>query len=116
MGCLPNQLTGAMSLANDEFRARYEKEWNVVLNPQAGDTQTRTFDRLEMGDLKALYIIGENPLLADVNMNHTKKLFEKLDLLVVQDSKNGRCCIASAVLGRGGWYLYQHGSKSTKGP
>jgi len=85
MGCLPNQLTGAMSLANDEFRARYEKEWKVELNPQAGDTQTRTFDRLEMGELKALYIIGENPLLADVNMNHTKKLFEKLDVLIVQD-------------------------------
>ncbi|MBL4953940.1 molybdopterin-dependent oxidoreductase [Neobacillus sp. YIM B02564] len=85
MGCLPNQLAGAMSLANDEFRARYEKEWNVTLNPIAGDTQTRTFDRIEMGDLKALYIIGENPLLADVNMNHTKTLFKKLDLLIVQD-------------------------------
>ncbi|PFP26848.1 formate dehydrogenase [Bacillus sp. AFS073361] len=85
MGCLPNQLAGAMSLANDEFRSRYEKEWRVELNPQAGDTQTRTFDRLEMGELKALYIIGENPLLADVHMNHTKKLLEKLDLLVVQD-------------------------------
>lgn len=85
MGCLPNQLAGAMSLANDEYRARYEKEWKVELNPQAGDTQTRTFDRLEMGELKALYIIGENPLLADVHLNHTKTLLEKLDLLVVQD-------------------------------
>jgi formate dehydrogenase alpha subunit len=85
MGCLPNQLAGAMSLANEEFRARYEREWKVKLNPQAGDTQTRTFDRLEMGELKALYIIGENPLLADVHMNHTKTIFEKLDLLVVQD-------------------------------
>jgi formate dehydrogenase (NADP+) alpha subunit len=85
MGCLPNQLTGALSLANDEFRSRFEKEWNVVLNPQAGDTQTRTFDRLEMGELKALYVIGENPILADVHMNHTKEIFKKLDLLIVQD-------------------------------
>jgi formate dehydrogenase (NADP+) alpha subunit len=85
MGCLPNQLAGAMSLTNDEYRGRYEKEWNVVLNPEAGDTQTRTFDRLDAGQLKALYVIGENPLLADVHMNHTKKLLEKLDLLVVQD-------------------------------
>jgi predicted molibdopterin-dependent oxidoreductase YjgC len=85
MGCLPNQLAGAMSLVNDEYRARYEKEWNVTLNPHVGDTQTRTFDRLENGELKALYIIGENPLLADVHMNHTKKLMEKLDLLIVQD-------------------------------
>lgn len=85
MGCLPNQLAGAMSLANVEYRARYEKEWNVTLNPHAGDTQTRTFDRLEAGELKALYVIGENPLVADVHMNHTKKLMEKLDLLIVQD-------------------------------
>jgi formate dehydrogenase alpha subunit len=85
MGCLPNQLAGAVSLANEEYRARYEQEWKVKLNPNAGDTQTRTFDKLEAGELKALYVIGENPLLADVHMNHTKKIFEKLDLLIVQD-------------------------------
>lgn len=85
MGCLPNQLAGAMSLENAEFRARYEKEWKVVLNPQAGDTQTRTFDRLERGELKALYVIGENPIIADVHMSHTKSLFDKLDLMIVQD-------------------------------
>jgi formate dehydrogenase (NADP+) alpha subunit len=85
MGCLPNQLPGAMSLANDVNRERYEKAWNVTLNPIPGDTQTRTFDRLESGELKALYVIGENPLMADVHMNHTKKLLEKLDLLIVQD-------------------------------
>lgn len=85
MGCLPNQLAGAMSLTNEEYRARYEEEWNVKLNPIAGDTQTRTFDKIETGALKALYVIGENPLLADVHMNHTKTLLEKLNLLVVQD-------------------------------
>ncbi len=85
MGCLPNQLAGAMSLANADYRARYEQEWGVTLNPQPGDTQTRTFDRIEEGGVKALYVIGENPLLADVHMNHTKTLLEKLDLLIVQD-------------------------------
>ncbi|MCQ6277720.1 molybdopterin-dependent oxidoreductase [Bacillus sp. EB600] len=85
MGCLPNQLAGAMSITNKEFRSRYEKAWNVTLNPQVGDTQTRTFDRIEAGELKALYVIGENPILADVHMNHTKKLLKKLDLLIVQD-------------------------------
>jgi formate dehydrogenase (NADP+) alpha subunit len=85
MGCLPNQLTGGMSIANSDSRARFEKEWNVELNPRVGDTQTRTFDRIESGELKALYVIGENPLIADVHMNHTQTLFEKLDLLIVQD-------------------------------
>lgn len=85
MGCLPNQLTGAISLADDEKRARFESHWGVEINPMAGDTQTRTFDRIESGALKALFVIGENPLMADVHMNHTRKLLEKLDLLIVQD-------------------------------
>ncbi|GAX89067.1 formate dehydrogenase [Effusibacillus lacus] len=85
MGCLPNQLPGAFSLANDEYRSRFEKAWNVRLNPMAGATQTRIFEKMESGEIKALYIIGENPLLADVHMNHTHKLLKNLDLLVVQD-------------------------------
>jgi formate dehydrogenase (NADP+) alpha subunit len=85
MGCLPNQLTGAVSIVDDEKRARFEARWGVEINPIAGDTQTRTFDRMETGAVKALYVIGENPLMADVHMNHTRKLLENLDLLVVQD-------------------------------
>lgn len=85
MGCLPNQLAGAMSLANEEYRNRYENVWKMKMNPDPGDTQTRTFDRMDEGKVKALYVIGENPLLADVHMNHTRELFEKLDLLIVQD-------------------------------
>lgn len=85
MGCLPNQITGAMSITNNEYRARFEERWGVKINPIAGDTQTRTFDRIETGAVKALYVIGENPLLADVHMNHTKKLLQNLDLLIVQD-------------------------------
>ena len=74
-----------LTLTNDEYRARFEKAWNVKINPMSGDTQTRTFEKMENGDVKALYVIGENPIMADVHMNHTKKLFEKLDLLIVQD-------------------------------
>lgn len=85
MGCLPNQLTGAVSLLNDDYRSRFEEAWNVEISQKVGDTQTRTFDKIETGEIKALYCIGENPLLADVHMNHTKKLLEKLDLLIVQD-------------------------------
>ncbi|RSD26154.1 formate dehydrogenase H subunit alpha, selenocysteine-containing [Mesobacillus subterraneus] len=85
MGCLPNQLTGAVSLLNDDYRQRFEKAWNVEISQKVGDTQTRTFDKIETGEIKALYCIGENPLLADVHMNHTRTLLEKLDLLIVQD-------------------------------
>ena len=85
MGCLPNQLTGAVSLLKDDYRSRFEKAWNVQISQKVGDTQTRTFDKIETGEIKALYCIGENPLVADVHMNHTRTLLEKLDLLIVQD-------------------------------
>ncbi len=85
MGCLPNQLPGSVSLSDDEYRARFEKNWGVPINPISGDTQTRAFEKMERGAVKALYCIGENPLMADVHMNHTKQLLEKLDLLIVQD-------------------------------
>ncbi len=85
MGCLPNQLTGGISLADENYRKRFEKAWGREINSKIGDTQTRTFERMENNEVKALYIIGENPLLADVHMNHTKEIFKKLELLVVQD-------------------------------
>lgn len=85
MGCLPNLITGARSITDDAYRKRFEDHWGVTINSNVGDTQTRTFERMENGDVKALYIIGENPLLADVHLNHTTKLFDNLDLLVVQD-------------------------------
>lgn len=85
MGCLPNLITGSRPITDDEYRGRFEKHWGVKINPHVGDTQTRTFERMENGDVKALYIIGENPLLADVHLNHTATLFKNLDLLVVQD-------------------------------
>lgn len=85
MGCLPNQLPGSFPITNDEYRKRFEDAWNVKIEAVAGDTQTRTLERMEKGDVKALYVIGENPLMADVHMSHTKKLLTNLDLLVVQD-------------------------------
>jgi formate dehydrogenase alpha subunit len=85
MGCLPNQLTGAKSITDDEYRARFEAEWGITIPSKVGDTQTRTFEKMESGEVKALYCIGENPIIADVNMNHTRKIFENLELLIVQD-------------------------------
>lgn len=85
MGCLPNMLTGAQPLSDSKVRERFEKAWDVKLPPYNGRTQTQMIEKMEEGQVKALYCIGENPILADVNMDHTKKAFSNLDFLVVQD-------------------------------
>lgn len=85
MGCLPNMLPGAVPVDYEPFRKQLENSWGVPLNPNVGQTQTGMLERMETGEMKALYVIGENPIVADVHRNHTTKLFKNLDFLIVQD-------------------------------
>ncbi|OIJ14869.1 formate dehydrogenase [Anaerobacillus alkalilacustris] len=85
MGCLPNQLTGGSKLINDGERKLFEDAWDVKISPQVGHTQTTMFEKMTEGKMKALYIIGENPIMVDANMNHTRKAIENVDLVIVQD-------------------------------
>ncbi len=104
MGCLPNQMPGAVSLSNEEYRRRFEEAWGVKINPAPGNTQTRAFEQMENGTVKALYCIGENPLVADVHRQHTEKLLKGLDLLVVQDIfLTGTARLADVVLPARSW-------------
>ncbi|PYZ94582.1 formate dehydrogenase [Salipaludibacillus keqinensis] len=104
MGCLPNQLPGGISLADSKYRNTLEQAWNVSLNPTIGKTQTGMLEKMEDGLMKALYIIGENPIVADVHKNHTTELFKKLDFLVVQDLFMTETAeLADVVLPAKGW-------------
>lgn len=85
MGGLPNYLTGAQPLSDPAVREKFEKHWNVNIPEYVGRTQTQVLEKMESGDLKALYVIGENPIKADVHMSHTAEVFKNLDLLIVQD-------------------------------
>ncbi len=62
------------------------KIWEVdTLSSKPGLTVTEMFSSAENGKVKALYIMGENPLLSDPDLNHIKHCVEALDFLVVQD-------------------------------
>ena len=85
MGALPDRLPGFQLLTDPEVRARYESTWGCELNPVPGKHLTAMFDAMEDGELRALYVIGENPADSEANVAHARKLLEGLDLLVVQD-------------------------------
>ena len=85
MGCLPGDYTGYQKVANPEARAKFEKAWGVKLPEQPGLTVTEAVQAIEDGKVRCLYIMGENPLLSDPNLNHTEEMFKKLDFLIVQD-------------------------------
>jgi formate dehydrogenase major subunit/formate dehydrogenase alpha subunit len=86
MGGLPDVFTGYQKVADAPARARMEKAWGVTGLPAApGMKVTQMLPAAHAGKIKALYIIGENPLVSDPDLNHAEKSLRALDFLVVQD-------------------------------
>ncbi len=85
MGALPNVYPGYQAVTNDEIRQKFEKGWGVSLPGNVGLKIPEMFDAAYEGKVKAMYILGENPVLTDPNSNHIRAALEKLDFLVVQE-------------------------------
>lgn len=85
MGSLPNVYTGYQKVENDEIRQKFEKAWGVSLSGKPGLTHTEIFDAAYKGDIKAIYLVGENPVLTEANAAHSIEAMDKLDFFVVQD-------------------------------
>ncbi len=85
MGCLPNLLPGYVRAADETHLERIGSLWQANLPRSKGLTSTELTEAMGMGKVKALYIMGENPMLTDPNLNHARACFEELDFLAVQD-------------------------------
>ena len=88
VGASPINYPGYIPIINDENRRRVAKIWDVPferLNPKPGLTTIEIMNGAFDGKIKALYCMGENPVITDPNQNHTIAALEKLDFLVVQD-------------------------------
>ena len=99
MGGLPNVFSGYQSVANAEVRAKFEQAWGVTLSDTPGMTITEMMSAALKGDLKAMYVMGENPMLSDADSNHVEHALAKLEFLVVQDIfLSETACLADVVL------------------
>ena len=86
MGGLPDVYSGYQKVVDPQARQRMAEAWNVAELPdQAGMKATQMIPAAHDGTLKALYVIGENPLVSDPDVNHAEKSLKHLDFLVVQD-------------------------------
>lgn len=85
MGCLPNVLPGYARVDDEAQRRRFEQYYGVRLHSRPGLTVTEMMQAAKEGKLKAMYIVGENPLITDPNSTHVEEALRKLELLVVQD-------------------------------
>ena len=86
MGGLPNVYTAYQPVTDLAVAKRMEDAWGVKdLSTKVGLKVTDMIPKAHSGELKALYIIGENPLVSDPDLNHAEKSLSHLDFLVVQD-------------------------------
>ncbi|MFC4563068.1 molybdopterin oxidoreductase family protein [Nocardiopsis mangrovi] len=85
MGAIPDRLAGFQDILDPEVRGRFEKAWNTDIQPHKGKTLTQMFEAMDEGELKALYVIGENPVQSEPETLKTTRRLESLDHLVVQD-------------------------------
>jgi len=85
MGCLPTVFPGYQPVASKEIRDKFESHWGVALSGQPGLTVVEMGQAALEGKIKAIYIMGENPLVTDPDLSHLQEAYERLELLVVQD-------------------------------
>jgi len=85
MGALPNVYSGYQSVTDKAARDKHEKAWGAALPDKVGLKIPEMFEAAYEGKVKAMYILGENPVLTDGNANYIKKALENLDFLVVQE-------------------------------
>ena len=72
-------------MANPAIRKKFEAAWGCELTDRPGLTLTEIFDAAHRGDVKAVYLVGENPVLTDADSGHVEEALKHLEFLVVQD-------------------------------
>jgi formate dehydrogenase major subunit len=85
MGALPTTYPGYQPVSKPEIAEKFEKAWGVKVSQKNGLTIPEMMDAAGKGDLKFLYIMGENPMVSDPDINHVKHSLENTEFLVVQD-------------------------------
>jgi formate dehydrogenase alpha subunit len=85
MGALPDVYCGYQKVADSAARAKFEKAWGTELPERPGQMVTQMFPAVLDGKIKAMYIMGENPVLSEADSTHVVRALEKLEFLVVQD-------------------------------
>jgi len=85
MAGVPAELPGYQPLADLRVREKFAAAWGRPVPDWPGKTLMEITDAALAGDIRALYVLGENPVLSDPDVNKTVQALEHLDFLVVQD-------------------------------
>jgi formate dehydrogenase major subunit len=85
MGGLPNVYTGYQPVTDPAVKQKFEKAWEAKLSDKIGLTATEMFPAILDGKMRALVILGENPMVSDADSLHVEKALKAVDFLLVVD-------------------------------
>lgn len=85
MGGLPNVLTAYQNVTDEAARKKFEDAWGVKLDGKNGITLMEMIGGAGEGKIKAMFILGENPMRSDPDIRHVKECLEKLEFLAVEE-------------------------------
>ncbi len=104
MGALPSDYVGYQKVANPEITKKFSEAYQMDLPTTPGLTLVEMMNAAHSGDLKVLYIHGEDPVLSDADIKHTKEAIANLDMLIVQELfMTDTAAEADVVLPAAGW-------------
>jgi formate dehydrogenase major subunit len=85
MGAIPNRLPGFQDLEDAALRGKFESAWGVKIPPTRGYHLSQMFEAMEHGEMRAIYVVGENPARSEADQTRAVRLLSGLEHLVVQD-------------------------------
>ncbi|MCG6863261.1 MAG: formate dehydrogenase subunit alpha, partial [Chromatiaceae bacterium] len=84
-GLIPMMYPNYQPVDRVDARKRFEDAWGRTLDPRKGLTVVEIMEAIHAGEVKGMYIMGENPAMSDPNVGHARDALAKLEHLVVQD-------------------------------
>lgn len=84
-GGLPNVYTAYQRVDDPAVRAQFEQTWRTALSPDPGLTVTEMMDAALTGAIRAMVVLGEDPLMSEPNIDHARHALEALDFMVCID-------------------------------
>jgi formate dehydrogenase alpha subunit len=110
MGAVPDALPGRVPLTDAPTRSQWERFWQTRISPDQGLSVPRMVEEIERGSLRALYVMGENPVRSLPQPERVSRALEGLDLLIVQDILHTETCQWAHVILPGAAFCEKAGS------
>ena len=85
VGLIPMMYPDYQRVDNAGTRSRFEQVWGTTLDPQPGLTVVEIMNAVHAGQIRGMYIMGENPAMSDPDVSHARQALAELEMLVVQD-------------------------------